>query len=172
MRTGGDGCDWGLSFGSAMVGWEYGYPALAMDLFLAGCQGLGLALAAGIFAGASGRRDAIGTALLLAAVIGGAALFGISLTQEDHPAWPGFGPGALFAWLAFTVTRDVTAGAAGREDAGATTGLIVAVTGLALAGLSLVISPISLLVLAALLWLALARRQRADRKYEGLRTLR
>ena len=143
-----------------------------MDLFLAGCQGLGLALAAGIFAGASGRRGAIGVALLVAAVIGGAALFGLSLTKEDHPAWPGFIPGALFAWLAFAVTRDVVAGAAGREDTGGTTGAIVAVAALALAGLSLVVSPISLLVLASLAWLALARRQRADRKYEGLRTLR
>ena len=143
-----------------------------MDLFLAGCQGLGLALAAGIFAGASGRRDAIGTVLLAAAVIGGAALFGISLTQEDHPAWPGFLPGALFAWFAFTITRDVAAGAAGREDTGATTGVIVAVTALVLAGLSLVLSPIALLVLAALAWLALTRRRQADRKYEGLRTLR
>lgn len=143
-----------------------------MDLFLAGCQGLGLALAAGILAGAPGRRNALGTVLLVAAAIGGAALFGVSLTQEDHPAWPGFVPGALFAWLAFTVTRDVVAAAAGREDTGATTGAIVALSALALAGLALVASPISLLVLAALAWLALARRQRADRKYEGLRTLR
>ena len=143
-----------------------------MDLFLAGCQGLGLALAAGIFAGASGRRDALGTALLVAAAFGGAALFGISLTQEDHPAWPGFLPGALFAWFAFTVTRDVAAGAAGRAEAGSATGLLIAVSALALAGLSLVVSPISLLVLAALAWLALGRRSRADRKYEGLRTLR
>ncbi|HEX2127765.1 MAG TPA: hypothetical protein VHF58_00955 [Solirubrobacterales bacterium] len=143
-----------------------------MDLFLAGCQGLGLALAAGIFAGASGRRDVIGTVLLVAAVLVGAALFGVSLTEEDHPAWPGFLPGALFAWLAFTVTRDVAAGAAGREDAGGTTAVIIALAALALAGLSLVVPPISLLVLVALAWLAYSRRRRADRKYEGLRTLR
>ncbi len=143
-----------------------------MDLFLAGCQGLGLALAAGIFSGASGRRDAIGMALLVAAVVGGGALFGISLTEEDHPAWPGFLPGAVFAWFAFTVTRDVAAGAADRAEAGGATGLIIAVSGLALAGLSLVVPPISLLALASLAYLAYARRQRADRKYEGLRTLR
>jgi hypothetical protein len=143
-----------------------------MDLFLAGCQGLGLALAAGIFSGASGRRGAIGMALLLAAVVGGGALFGISLTEEDHPAWPGFVPGAVFAWFAFTVTRDVAAGAADRAEAGGATGLIIAVSGLALAGLSLVVPPISLLALASLAYLAYARRQRADRKYEGLRTLR
>ena len=143
-----------------------------MDLFLAGCQGLGLALAAGVFTGASGRRDALGTALLVAAVIAGAALFGVSLTQEDHPAWPGFIPGALAAWLAFAVTRDVAAGAASREDTGGASGVIIAVGALALAGLSLLVSPISLLALAALCWLALGRRRRAGRKYEGLRTLR
>ena len=143
-----------------------------MDLFLAGCQGLGLALAAGIFAGASGRRDALGTVLLIAAVVGGAVVFGLSLTEEDHPAWPGFPIGAIFAWLAFEVTRDVAVGAAGREDAGATTGLVIAVAALVLAALSLVLPPISLLALVGLVWLALARRRRAGRKYEGLRTLR
>jgi hypothetical protein len=149
-----------------------GYPALAMDLFLAGCQGLGLALAAGMFAGASGRRDAIGTVLLVAAVVGGAALFAASLTQEDHPAWPGLVAGALFAWLAVTVTRDVAAGAATRAESGDATGVIIAFSALVLAGLSLVVSPISLLVLGSLAWLAFARQRRADRKYEGLRSLR
>lgn len=143
-----------------------------MDLFLAGCQGLGLALAAGIFSGASGRRDTIGLALLAAAVVGGAALFGISLAEEDHPAWPGWPIGALAAWFAFTVTRDVAAGAAGREDAGATTGVLIATAALVLAAISLLLQPASLVALAGLVWLALARRRRAGRKYEGLRTLR
>jgi len=143
-----------------------------MDLFLAGCQGLGLALAAGIFSGASGRGGPIGGALLAAAIVGGAILFGISLVQEDHPAWPGWPAGALFAWFAFTVARDVAAGAAAREGGGSTSGLLIALAALALAGLSLLISPISLAALAGLGWLALARRQRASRKYEGLRTLR
>jgi hypothetical protein len=143
-----------------------------MDLFLAGCQGLGLALAAGIFAGASGRRDAIGLALLIAAVVGGAALFGISLTEEDHPAWPGFLPGAVAAWVGFAISRDVAAGAAAREGAGTMAGVYIAVAALALAGLSILLPPVALVALVALGWLALARRQRADRKYEGLRTLR
>lgn len=143
-----------------------------MDLFLAGCQGLGLALAAGIFAGASGRRDAIGTALLVAAAVGGAALFGLSLREEDHPAWPGFPVGAVVAWFAFTVTRDVAAGAAGREDAGAATGILIAAAALMLAAVSLFLQPVSLVALAGLAWLALGRRRRAGRKYEGLRTLR
>lgn len=143
-----------------------------MDLFLAGCQGLGLALALGMLAGAPGRKDAIGTALLVVAVVVGAAGFGWSLTQEDHPAWPGFVVGAPAAAFAFVVTRDVSAGAATRAEGAATTGIIIAVAALALAGLSLVVPPISLLVLAGLAWLAAGRRSRAGRKYEGLRTLR
>ena len=66
-----------------------------MDLFLAGCQGAGLAVAAGALAGASGRRGTPGVVLLVLAVIGGAAaLFGIALANEDHPAWPGWPVGA------------------------------------------------------------------------------
>lgn len=142
-----------------------------MDLFLAGCQGLGLALAAGAFAGASARRGAIGIVLLIAAMIGGGLLFGWSLSEEDHPQWPGWVAGALFAWFAFALTREIAEGAARREG-GATSGILIAVAGLALAGLSLLLPPVSLVALAALIWLAFARRQRASRKYEGLRTLR
>ncbi len=143
-----------------------------MDLFLAGCQGLGLALAVGIFAGASARRDSIGWILLAVAALGGAALWGMSLAQEDHPAWPGWPVGAIFAWFAFTVSRDVAEGAAARDGGAGASGLLIAVAALALAGLSLLVPPISLLALAGLGWLALSRRRRSSRKYEGLRTLR
>jgi hypothetical protein len=142
-----------------------------MDLFLAGCQGLGLALAAGIFAGAAGRRGAIGVALLAAAVIGGAIVFGASLAAEDHPAWPGWPIGALAAWLAFAVARDVAEGA-GARDGGGAAGALIALGALVLAALCLFVSPVALLALAAVVWLAVSRRARAARKYEGLRTLR
>ncbi len=62
-----------------------GYPAAPMDLFLAACQGLGLALAAGALAGAPGRRGAVGTVLLIAAAIAGGVLFGISLAAGGPP---------------------------------------------------------------------------------------
>jgi hypothetical protein len=144
-----------------------------MDLFLAFCQGVGLALATGAFGGASGRRDAMGTVLLVFAVIAGAVLMGASLASEDHPAWPGWPVGGVLAALSFLVVRGIAEGAASRPDAGPWTGALLALGALVLAGLSLLpVSPISLVVLAALVWLGFGRRQRAGRKYEGLRTLR
>ena len=143
-----------------------------MDLFVAGCQGAGLALAAGAFAGASGRRGAIGLLLLVVAIVGGAALFGISLETEDHPAYPGWPAGALLAAFAFVVVRDVAEAAARRADGGGFTAALIALAALALAGLSVLFGPIALLALAGLIWLWVGRRRRAAQKYEGLRTLR
>jgi hypothetical protein len=143
-----------------------------MDLFLAGCEGIGLAVAVGAFAGASGMRDTIGTFLLVAAMIGGAALFGLALSAEDHPAWPGWPIGAALAAGSFLVVRDFAEGAARRAQGGGFTAATIALTGLVLAGLSILLPPIGLVALAGLLWLAAARRRRADRKYQGLRTLR
>ena len=143
-----------------------------MDLFLAGCQGTGLALAAGAFSGASGRRGAIGALLLAAAVVGGVALFGLSLSEEDHPFWPGVPLGAALAAFAFALIRGVSEGARAREQGAGATEALIAAAALVLAGLSLVVPPISLLAAAGLAWLAAGRRRRAGRKYEGLRTLR
>lgn len=143
-----------------------------MDLFLAGCQGVGLALAAGVFSGASGRRGAIGVFLLLAAMAGGAALFGWSLDEEDHPAWPGFIAGAACAAFAFVVIRGVAEGARARADASGMTEALIALGGLVLAGLSLLLPPVSLVAVVGLLWLSATRQRRDARKYEGLRSLR
>ena len=143
-----------------------------MDLLLAACQGAGLALAAGAFAGASGRRSAIGWLLLAAAVIGAGVLFGLSLEEEDHPAYPGWPVGAALGALAFLVVRDFAAAAAGRAGEGGFTGAAIALVALVVAALSLVVPPVGVIALAALAYLAFARRGRAARKYEGLRTLR
>ncbi|HSI79386.1 MAG TPA: hypothetical protein VK919_01930 [Solirubrobacterales bacterium] len=143
-----------------------------MDLFLAGCQGTGLALAAGVLAGAAGRRGPVGLSLLAAAVAGGAVLFALSLTAEDHPAWPGAVAGALFAALAYAVARAVAEGARGREGGAGMTAALIGLAALALAGVSLLLSPVGLVALFAITWLAVSRRRSAGRKYEGLRTLR
>jgi hypothetical protein len=143
-----------------------------MDFFLAACQGAGLALAAGALAGAPGRREGIGTFLLVAAVIGGAILFGVSLASEDHPAWPGWPLGAVLAAFSFYVISGLAAGAASRAEGGGFVSAVIGLAALALAGLSILLQPLGLVTLAALLWLSLGQRRRAARKYEGLRTLR
>jgi hypothetical protein len=143
-----------------------------MSLFLATCQGIGLAVATGTFAGASGRRGAIGALLAVVAAIGGGILFAISLSNRDHAAWPGVPLGIVVALFAFGVVSAVVAGAQRRAGGASSIGLIVAVIALAVAALSVLVEPFGLAALAALVWLASARRRRARRKYEGLRVLR
>ena len=147
-----------------------------MDTLEAGCQGLGLALAAGTILGAFGRRDHpfwIGAAV---AAITGAALFGLSLTPEDHPAWPGWLIGAPAAVLATATAADIAESARSRagEGGGGGIALWIGLYALALAGLSLLgpVALISIPALIATLWLFLTRRQAAGEKYEGLRSLR
>ena len=143
-----------------------------MDFFLAACQGAGLAVAAGALAGAPGRRGSISTILLLAAVIGGAILFGGSLAEEAHPAWPGWPVGAAIAWFSFAVVSDFAAGAASRADGGGFIAGLIARAALATAGLSVLLPPLGLVAVLAVAYLGVARRGRAARKYEGLRSLR
>jgi hypothetical protein len=143
-----------------------------MSLFLATCQGIGLAVATGTFGGASGRRGAIGVVLAAVAAIGGGILFAISLSNRDHTAWPGVPLGILIALFAFGVVSAVVAGAQARARGASSIGLIVAVVALIVAALSVLVEPVGLVAFAALLWLASARRRRAQRKHEGLRVLR
>jgi hypothetical protein len=150
-----------------------------VDLFLEGCQGLGLALAAwaiaGAIAGAARLDGAPALVLALIGAVGGALLFGASLAEEDHPAWPGWVLGALVAALAFAVLSGLVARAAtraGEAGSGTTIAAITVLAALVLAGLSLLVSPVALVALVGLGWLALGRRRRDQRKYEGLRVLR
>jgi len=142
-----------------------------VSFFLAACQGAGLAVAAGAIAGAFGRRG-ISNVLLVAAVIGGAILFGASLAGEDHPAWPGWPLGAAIAWLSFAVVSDFATGAAARADGGGFIGALIVLAALATAGLSVILPPLGLVALLGIAYLGVARRGRASRKYEGLRSLR
>jgi hypothetical protein len=150
-----------------------------VDLFLEGSQGVGLALAAGALAGALAGAARLGdgpaAVIALIGAIGGALLFGFSLSEADHPAWPGWPLGALLAGFAFWVLRGIIAGAAERAGNAESSALIAAAVGvsaLVLAGLSLVISPVAIVALIGLGWLALGRRRLDQRKYEGLRVLR
>ena len=147
-----------------------------MDLLEAGCQGLGLALAAGTILGAFGRRDQafwIGAAV---AAIVGAALFGLSLTPEDHPAWPGWVIGAPAAVLAMVTAADIAQSAQSRAGEGGSGGiaLFIGLYAVALAGLCL-LGPVALISIPALIatvWLFFTRRQAAAEKHAGLRSLK
>jgi lysylphosphatidylglycerol synthetase-like protein (DUF2156 family) len=144
-----------------------------MSLFLAICQGVGLAIAAGTFAGASGRRDAIGVLLAIAAAAGGAILFALSMSNRDHPAIIGIPLGIILAVLAYGIVSAVVAGAQARVRGASSIGLIVAGVALVLALITAFVwEPFGLLLLVGLLWLASARQRRAQQKYEGLRSLR
>jgi len=141
-------------------------------MFLAICQGIGLAVATGTFGGASGRRGPIGVLLAVGAAIAGAVLFAVSLSSDGHAAWPGVPLGIVIALFAFGVVSAVVAGAQARARGSSSIGLIVALAALVVAALSVIVQPFGLVAFAALLWLASARRRRAQRKYEGLRVLR
>ena len=147
-----------------------------MDLLEAGSQGLGLALAAGALLGAPGQSGNAGIALALIAAVAGAALFGVSLTPEDHPAWPGWIVGAPAALLAYVTARDVAASARTRAGGGAGAGIAFYVAGAAfvLAGLALTgpVALVSILALVAIVWLFATRRRKAGEKHAGLRSLR
>jgi phosphotransferase system glucose/maltose/N-acetylglucosamine-specific IIC component len=144
-----------------------------MSLFLAICQGVGLAIAAGTFAGASGRRNAIGVLLAIAAAAGGAILFALSMSNRDHPAIVGIPLGIILAVLAYGIVSAVVADAQARVRGASSIGLIVAATALVLAVVTAFVwEPFGLLLLLGLLWLASARHRRAQQKYEGLRSLR
>jgi hypothetical protein len=78
--------------------------------------------------------------------------------------------GAVFACV---VVSDVVSAAGRREGSGAgALGFLVSLAALVVVGISVLISPAVLLVIAALAWLGISRRRRAQRKHAGLRVLR
>jgi hypothetical protein len=144
-----------------------------MDFFFATCQALGIALAIGAIAGAAGPQGGTSAVLEWLAAVLGAAAGAFSMSVDDQSIVAGVIVGAIGGWLAARVISAITFGAARRAQSGVgAVGAIVGVAALVLAGLSILLPPVSLVALLALGWLAVARRRRSDRKYEGLRILR
>jgi hypothetical protein len=144
-----------------------------MDFFLAICQALGIALAIGALAGALGPQGGISAVLEWVGAALGAAAAALSMSADDQAIIAGLVIGAVGGWLAARVISSIVFGAAKRAETGfGGVGFVVAAAALVLAGLSILLPPISLIALLGLGWLAMARRRRADRKYEGLRILR
>ena len=149
-------------------------------MFLAICQGLGLAIAAGLILGVvlppiMPTWGVVAGAAPIGVIVAGAALNG-----ADEAVWPALPVGVLGAGLAAVVTRDVAAGAARRQRSELTAGAsassgvtaLVVLAAVIVAAVSLFLEPFSLVVLVALTWVWVSRRRRAERKHEGLRVLR
>lgn len=152
-----------------------------MDLLLAICQGLGLAIAAGLILGVVFPPIMPSWGAVVGVAPLGVIACGAALHGADQPVWPALPVGVLGAGVAAAVSRDVASGAVRRQgdeltDVQAQTpGGVTAIVVLAavlVAALSLVAPPVSAVVLLALAWLGLSRRRREERKHEGLRVLR
>jgi hypothetical protein len=150
-------------------------------MLLAICQGLGLAIAAGLILGVVFPPIMPTWGAVVGAAPLGVLAAGAALNGADEALWPALPVGVIGAGLAAIVARDVAAGAARRQQQGpaavnaqAPSGVtaIVVLAAAVVAGVSLVLKPFSLLVLVALIWLWASRRRQAERKHEGLRVLR
>jgi hypothetical protein len=137
------------------------------------CLELGIGIAIGMLAGATGTHgSARGRMTILAGVI--ALAIGFLLAgSADVSALVGAIICLLGAAFACLVVSDVVSAAGRREGGGGgALGFLVSVVALVVVAIAILISPASLLVLAALAWLGISRRRRAQRKHAGLRVLR
>jgi hypothetical protein len=150
-------------------------------MFLAICQGLGLAIAAGLILGVVFPPVMPTWGAIVGVAPIGVLAAGAALNGADEAVWPALPVGVLGSGVAAAVTRDVAAGAIRRQrdqvaatEVQAPSGVtvIVVLAAVVVAGLSLIVEPVSLVVLAALVWLWVSRRRRGQRKHEGLRVLR
>jgi hypothetical protein len=137
------------------------------------CLELGIGIAIGMLAGTTGTHgSARGRMTILAGVIAlvlGALLSGTANVSTVAGAFFCLA-GAVFACL---VVSEVVAGAGRREGGGSgALAFLFSLAALIAIAIAILIPPGSLLVLAALAWLGLSRRRRAQRKHAGLRVLR
>jgi hypothetical protein len=137
------------------------------------CLELGIGVAIGMLAGTTGTHgSARGRMTILAGVIGlvaGALLGGTAGVSTVAGALFCMA-GAVFACL---IVSDVVSGAGRREGSGSgALGFLVSLVALVVVAITLLIKPAVLLVVAALAWLGISRRRRAQRKHAGLRVLR
>jgi phosphatidylserine synthase len=137
------------------------------------CLELGIGLAIGMLAGTTGTHgSARGRMTILAgaiAIVLGALLAGSADVTTLAGAFFCL-LGAVFACL---VVSDVVSSAGRREGSAAgALGFLVSVAALVVLAIAILISPATLLIVAALAWLGISRRRRAQRKHAGLRVLR
>ncbi len=144
-----------------------------MGSFSGICFELGIGIAIGMLAGTTGTHgSARGRMTILAGAIALAIGFLLSGSADVNSlAGALFCPiGAVFACL---VVSDVVSSAGRREGSGAgALGFLVSLAALVVVAIAILLSPAVLLVIAALIWLGISRRRRAQRKHAGLRVLR
>jgi hypothetical protein len=137
------------------------------------CFELGIGIAIGMLAGTTGTHgSARGRMTILAGVIAIVVGFLLAGTADTSSLAGAFFclAGAVFACL---VVSDVVSSAGRREGSGAgALGFLVSLAALIVVAVAILLSPAILLVIAALLWLGISRRRRAQRKHAGLRVLR
>jgi Domain of unknown function (DUF4126) len=106
----------------------------------------------------------------------GGLLFAGTLEDENYFGTGGIVPGMICALLGFLAARVFLGGAtdrlAARGESGATITLLGDFGAVAIAALAVLLPPTSYIAVAFCLWVLLARRRRAEQKYEGLRILR
>jgi uncharacterized membrane protein len=122
------------------------------------------------------RLHARAGSILLGAVSAalGALLFAGILEQGHYVAWPGVLGGIACALVGALATRPILERTRRRLDEGAQAALPLYAesAGLVLSLLSVLAPPVGGIALAELVWLLIASRRRAGKKYAGLRILR
>jgi len=137
------------------------------------CLELGIGIAIGMLAGTTGTHgSARGRMTILAGVI--ALVIGFLLSgSADVNSLAGAFFCLLGAVVACLIVSDIVSGAGRREGSGGgALAFLVSLAALVVVAVAILISPATLLVVAALAWLGISRRRRAQRKHAGLRVLR
>lgn len=144
-----------------------------MGTFSGICLELGIGIAIGMLAGATGTHgSARGRMTILAGVIA-VAIGALLADSADVSALAGAFFCLLGAVFACVVVSDIVSDASRREGSGTgAIGFLVSLAGLVVVAIAILLSPAILLVLIAIAWLGLSRRRRAQRKHAGLRVLR
>jgi len=135
------------------------------------CLAAGIGIAIGMVAGTTGLEgSARGRMTVLAGIIG--LVFGyLTASVFDGSSLPGALSGGLFAGFSCAVVSGVIAGATRRGGTLALAFLTV-LAAVIIAAISILFPYFAILPAAGLIWLAIGRRKRADRKHAGLRVLR
>jgi hypothetical protein len=142
-----------------------------ISLFSTICLGAGLGISVGMIAGTTGLEgSARGRMTVLTAVIG--LVVGYLVTSLlDGSTIAGAVVCAALSGFSCAVFSGVIAGATRRGGTGALTFLTIAIA-LVIAAVTVLLPVLAILPVVGLIWLAVSRSRRADRKHAGLRILR